>query len=715
MHDSFIDWLDKYKLRFLYTLPEDTKIIDLVATVVAAMQSSSVQWQFSDGSSSLARYLRPHETLDLQLLGLVNKGSRSKGGDIYMRRQPANRTQTLSDLLADRTLFAKPKFLVRDRRLIVKFGLADRRSPGGLPRRHSCLSTLMHDIFSIENEKGRTPDWSPPQCDSDGETDNDSDIEELHAFLVSKCSNTGANQPCFVGPANSLGTQSSSIVVAGQNSERQPTSIRNSDLWDGPWVPQPAKYGGLFDMADLLKSIFETASSGSRPRELVVEGTTMDELVDNLMKLILEAVRSGDFTLILSPDRSFQLLQPNGVVLSFGVGVEREAWYTAFRHFIKSEGAWFLPRFDNRCSIATTMSQSASGYVSQARLDQIGVLGCITSLLLIHGIAPEPFSPALIQFAANGCDLSSLSRDFLREWHPELVDVIDRWDTTGAGGDITSFQYFLASYLDIQAAALRLRNDAQHRAIKNEMVYHSLIGSQLPSHPEIATFFKSMQLGCPNGFDFFQVIGSFPGGSTTFLSHIWTSVIHDFDSLRSYLTIRTLPPDVLVDIAGPAAASLPIASLDLRSITEGFLSGQGIPCPDLFSEAKGQFSTLIPFENIDSPAFRSIVLCWAVTGSPHIEADDHQHIELSFVGPTDTGYHASPAKRSECMAMGKIAFRTCFRTARIPASYLVQLCSKTYPAKDEQGNDKEPFSVQQAIEHWLLVEFLGGIGHHTIA
>ncbi|KAJ7697074.1 hypothetical protein B0H16DRAFT_1484871 [Mycena metata] len=103
---------------------------------------------------------------------------------------------------------------------------------------------------------------------------------------AARCSNTGAIQPCLMGPANSLETQSSSTVAAGQNSERQPTittqsgstvtsetrvapqpglqhrqalrlvpqppvvypQVRNGDLWDGPWVPQPAKYGGLFDI-----------------------------------------------------------------------------------------------------------------------------------------------------------------------------------------------------------------------------------------------------------------------------------------------------------------------------------------------------------------------------------------------------------------------------------------------------------------------------------
>ncbi|KAK6974734.1 hypothetical protein R3P38DRAFT_2811603 [Favolaschia claudopus] len=93
---------------------------------------------------------------------------------------------------------------------------------------------------------------------------------------------------------------------------------------------------------------------------------------------------------------------------------------------------------------------------------------------------------------------------------------------------------------------------------------------------------------------------------------------------------------------------------------------------------------------------------------------DQQHIELTWVGSGDAGYEAVPSRRAALMALGKISFRTCFRTARIPVSYLNHLASQSYPAKDKDGNETEPFTLQQAIDHWLLVEILGGIGDHSM-
>ncbi len=83
--------------------------------------------------------------------------------------------------------------------------------------------------------------------------------------------------------------------------------VRPGKLWEHEWSPQPARFGGLFDMADLTKSIFETASSGSRPHELLIEGYTINDCVSSLLREIAKAVKLGDFTNVLSSDRTFQM------------------------------------------------------------------------------------------------------------------------------------------------------------------------------------------------------------------------------------------------------------------------------------------------------------------------------------------------------------------------------------------------------------------------
>ncbi|KAJ7149389.1 hypothetical protein C8R43DRAFT_887958 [Mycena crocata] len=716
--DSYVAWLEKHCLRFMYRLPEYTTVVALIAKIVGDMETSGTKWRFARSSPSLIRHLRPHESLALQLLGLVNKGIPRSDGVIFMRRQPADRSLTLAGLLADPKLFSKSKLCNREGRLILKFVVAHSGITGlfdsgdGATRRHSCLPTLFHSLFSIENENSEnTSEWSAPECDSGGESDNESEMEELERTLL-VCAISSHDSSNFVLPISTTSLADCSLFLLSPLMHQQLVvypAIRDGELWEERWVPQPGSYGGLFNMSDFAKSIFDTASSGGHPSELLIEGFNIEALTTSFIDKIKAAVADRDFTHILSPDRTFQILRPDGSILSFGAGIEREVLYSAFCIFTDSEGAWFLPRFDGMCSIATTMSLASSAFVGPDRIVMFSVLGCIIALLLIYGIAPEPLSPAVIQFAASGFDLASLDEQFLREWHPDLVALLHDWKAMGPEGDVGAFQSFFASYHDMQAIALRHRSIAQHRALGHEMVYCAVIRSQPPSHTEPEAFYKGLRLGCSNGFDFFQVIRSYPGGSTTFLSHIWTSVIQDYESLRPHMSICTVSPEGLIPIGGPGS-TIP----DFRSILEGFLAGYGVPCPNLFAEAKGSLSALIPIDNMDSPAFRSRCLCWAVTGSPHVEFEDHQQIDICFVGPNDVGYNSVASRRAEMMSLGKIAFRTCFRTARIPASHILGLVRQTYPAKDKEGNDTEPFTASQAIQHWLLMEILGAIGFHSM-
>jgi hypothetical protein len=98
------------------------------------------------------------------------------------------------------------------------------------------------------------------------------------------------------------------------------------------------------------------------------------------------------------------------------------------------------------------MSFTSHAYVSTDRREDLMVLGCLAALLLLHGIAPEPLGPAIIQFAANRCELGSLTWDFVGEYHPELRALLDTWKTMGPSGDITPFQSYFATYRDLEAS-----------------------------------------------------------------------------------------------------------------------------------------------------------------------------------------------------------------------------------------------------------------------
>ena len=58
---------------------------------------------------------------------------------------------------------------------------------------------------------------------------------------------------------------------------------------------------------------------------------------------------------------------------------------------------------------------------------------------------------------------------------------------------------------------------------------------------------------------------------------------------------------------------------------------------------------------------------------------------------------------------GKIGFRMCFQRAFLPVSYVLGLASATYPAP--KGELK---TFREAVDHWLLSEFISNIGGHSI-
>ncbi|KAJ6457393.1 hypothetical protein C8R45DRAFT_1110642 [Mycena sanguinolenta] len=568
--------------------------------------------------------------------------------------------------------------------------------------------------------------WTPPDCFSDGETEDEmevedslfnDDVENMPASPTLN-SNTGAPTGSASSSTSSSSGQGSASTSTSSSTTGQGLSLSSTmssslavslapppenyrPLWASDWAPIPGRYGGVHGTSDFAKAVFEAASR-STPTNLVVAGRDVTGLAHSLIASIKAAVAINDFTPILSSRRSFNIVRDEEDFLSTGEGIEREVIFTAFSQFTEYSGTWFLPRFDSRCSIATTMSLTASSLVNSHRRDSLAILGCLSALMLIHGLAPEPLGPALIQFAANSCDLQSLTRDFVGEWHPDLRALLDSWIDMGPTGDLAPFQLHFATYHDMQVASLQSRDLPQHEALAADMLYTALIGPHPASHSEPKAFFSGFKMPCRNGFDFTEVLRSSPGGSASFISRLWTSIIHDFTSLQSHLSVFFLNRPTLQRMLGSETTN-PILDMSLFDLLCDFLQGAGIPCPGLFGDARPRLSTAIPFHEVDSPAFRSRALCWAATGSPHVEFDEAKQVLVHFVDDQDPVYHSDPAARAALM-----------KIARIPVLHLIDLCSRSYPTLDLAGNPVEPHTLRQAIDNWLLIEILAGVGNHTI-
>ncbi|KAF8145314.1 hypothetical protein K438DRAFT_1872320 [Mycena galopus ATCC 62051] len=285
------------------------------------MGRSDRKWEFREHSHHLRQHLRRHETLHLQLLGLGNRGiPRRSDGLVGLSRQPADSDLTLRGLFtpSNSHKYCKPHLTIRGKPLILNFGLA--KIPPRLtshPRRHSCLPQLMHAVYSSGNETGTTSsDWTPPTCESGGETDDDDDDEmEVEVALV-VCE-------LYFAPITFLPT----------SSER---SSNESGPWATTWVPSTGRYRALYNAPDFAKSLFETAGSSSPPTRLIISGTSISEMSLALVTKIKAANARNDFTEILSPERSFDLLRDDGTLLSTGLGIGREtltfAWLSYQKH-----------------------------------------------------------------------------------------------------------------------------------------------------------------------------------------------------------------------------------------------------------------------------------------------------------------------------------------------------------------------------------------------
>ncbi len=63
------------------------------------------------------------------------------------------------------------------------------------------------------------------------------------------------------------------------------------------------------------------------------------------------------------------------------------------------------------------------------------------------------------------------------------------------------------------------------------------------------------------------------------------------------------------------------------------------------------------------------------------------------------------------IAAGKVSFRTCMRSARLPGSYVLRLAQGSYPSSSDSG---EPHTFTDAFDHWFLCEILTAIGGHSM-
>lgn len=116
----------------------------------------------------------------------------------------------------------------------------------------------------------------------------------------------------------------------------------------------------------------------------------------------------------------------------------------------ENSGQWFYPRVNGTASISVMHSYASSANVSPARLEGMQVFGALVALFLALGVPPLPLSSSVLQWIIHDCNIHSLHKAFVSEWHPELSETIKDWLDVGPQGSISQFQGHFNTWHDTQ-------------------------------------------------------------------------------------------------------------------------------------------------------------------------------------------------------------------------------------------------------------------------
>jgi len=78
-------------------------------------------------------------------------------------------------------------------------------------------------------------------------------------------------------------------------------------IWDVPWVPPPLPAGPSYKMEGFTPAVFRAASQGTFSPVLNLQAASLDELVDRFAAVIDDAGCRGDYSHVLSSERTFTL------------------------------------------------------------------------------------------------------------------------------------------------------------------------------------------------------------------------------------------------------------------------------------------------------------------------------------------------------------------------------------------------------------------------
>ncbi|KAJ3878406.1 hypothetical protein F5051DRAFT_428200 [Lentinula edodes] len=694
-------------------LPTSTTVFDLLSDVTLKLRQ---RYNLPSLSSSLP--LAPQELLPLHLLGFSNHG-RANGSynTSKLRSMPYERNTTILNLLASNGTYVVPKLiitrdnhfqlhaLIRNHPLEANVSLA--QAYLGLDdtiRTHRCLSIRIYSMFRNDSDANlNTHALDEEEIEDSCQLDIDnSDAEDLR--VVAQSLTIPASGDVDDQELEPQSSESSTATLVSTSSMVEQSLPKK--LWGEPYIqPTPLEFIPVFFDDERTHAIFKIVAEVHRQEStcpgIRVEGRNEQELATEFILQMKISVRSGDWSKILSPNRHFVCIDDQDDYISSGPGLEQSTVTEVFRRFFEErEGEFCTPLYEEYTTL-----QSADLQISPSKHDDLVLFGAVTALALIYGHYPGRFNPLLLIYLLNDCNLSCLHRNLVSSYLPSITDTLDRWLNIGPMDSVMDFTSHFASYHNIQLGVLNGRSEAGHQKLAWEMLHKVIIGPVDVENAYFSAFLK--------GIDLVDIVRSFFGGAEEFIRTAELSTIRDFDSLniRVVCDIGSQSLDKLADAFNIAGSYF--AGKTFRDVIQDFLNGVGVPCPRMLDSAMDRLSPEVKasLSGLQSPTFRMRLMCWAVTGATRV-LHQGEPMQIILVEDDDILYLPQeidhPGLYEAYLSSGSCSFRTCSRSMRIPASYLIKLLKETY---DPNGELKD---ARIAIHNWLLMQMLDSAGTYSM-
>ncbi|KAK1219074.1 hypothetical protein PQX77_018223 [Marasmius sp. AFHP31] len=584
----------------------------------------------------------------------------------------------------------------------------------------------------------RTPTHVPPVSSTDHSAVTSRNVSTASSLSSDADGSRGPPSTRSVSAASTSSENSTSASTSTLPSNHAPELRRVTPtiLWSSPWYEKKEPTIGTIYKFERTGRVFEIVSEtytssheSTPPPVLHIKGRDYVELASRLKGVIMECLMSGDFTRLLTMDRSFEIVDLEGEVVSSGTGVERETVQTlAHGYLSRRASTFFLPHGPQFSTLAAVNGPSARWMSNDQKMDW-GILGTVVGLSLIYGLGTEPLNPLILIFFINECHVASLHSDLVSRWFPELYSTLKAWASLGHEDDVRQFAAHFSSYHDCDVASLRDRSAEQHRALGWEMLHNAILGSRGVDHPAVMFFLKGFRMPCDKGYNFTQIARSYQGGSEEFVSSVYENYIHHYSSLR--LDYQSLLKDETTRKLNRAIQETPSwVAASFPDLFRGFLEGSGYPSFELMNGLKGRLNPIINLDDIHQDTFRMRMFCWAATGAPYVLTDGvRTKVILVEDGDEEYGAGLSTSERLTNLNAGVCKFRSCLREMRIPVSFLLHLLSIDYataastllgdegataltttPGSSQSSTGGLVLTVKDAVEHWLLASILDNIG-----